>query len=418
MASVEQAEAERPAGKRGVDAAVVERSAPQRALRRGGELLGRIRRDYNWMAAPLAIALTVRVLVFAAGSVGARLAGQGGFQGILRTWQQRDANWYVRIAAEGYTYPPIAHFSANFFPLYPLAIHVVGFVTTHLSHSNGYLIAGMLIAWAAFLAACVALYRLVADRFGASVAYLAVLLLSVFPFSFYYGTAYTESLYLLLALLAFLGIERGNWWLAGAAAGIASATRPTGLFIALTVVAAYALDWLRTRHALRWDVLALALTPLGTAVYALYCLVTFGDPFAYAKASETIWHGGHLQLAAVQLLLTTLAHPGAWFHGYHLAVLNAFYSFGLLVFLAACYPVWRLLGAPYALFAVVSCVAPVLDFPTLNSTGRYLSVIFPVFIVLAYALRERPLWRDLTLVAMAAFLGIFALGFAGGYGLS
>lgn len=417
MASVEQAE--RPAGGRGAGSLVVGRRAYQRAWFRGRELLAWVWHEQGWMAAPLAIALSARVMVYAAGTVGARLAAHGGvFHGILSSWQQRDANWYVRIASNGYTYSTTGPSSVNFFPLYPLAMHLLGIVTTHLSHSNGYLLAGMLISWVAFLAASVVLYRLVADRFGVSVAYSSVLLLGMFPFSFYYGTAYTESLYLLFVLLAFLGIERRNWWLSGAATGLASAARPTGLIVALAVATAYGLDWLRTRHALRWDVLALALTPLGLAFYAIYCQFRFGDPFAYAKASEIGWQGGHLQLGAVKQLVVILTHPGNWFHSTHQAVLYATYSLALLAFLAACYPVWHLLGAPYALYALLSCVVPVLNFDRLNSTGRYLSVIFPVFIVLAYALRERPLWRDVTLIGFTIFLGIFAMAFAGGYGLS
>jgi len=215
-----------------------------------------------------------------------------------------------------------------------------------------------------------------------------------------------------------VGIERGNWWLAGVTAGLASATRPTGLIVGLAVVVAYGLDWLRTRHPLRPNVLALALTPLGTVLYAVYCLVRFGDPLAYVKASAGGWGGGHLQLGGVWAVVTTLAHPGAWLHTYRVAVVFAAYALGVVIFLAATYAVWRLLGVPYALYALLSCLAPVLDFGTLMSLGRYLSVIFPVFIVLAYALRRRPIWRDLTLITLAMLLAVYTLGFTGGYGLS
>src|SRR5437660_1296490 len=41
-----------------------------------------------------------------------------GVMGLLTSWQQWDAVWYVRIATQGYTTPD----ATAFFPLYPLLI--------------------------------------------------------------------------------------------------------------------------------------------------------------------------------------------------------------------------------------------------------------------------------------------------------
>jgi len=53
-------------------------------------------------------------------------------------------------------------------------------------------------------------------------------LLAAFPFAYFFGALYTESLFLLLALLAFYAIERQKWGLAACMAFVAGATRPTG----------------------------------------------------------------------------------------------------------------------------------------------------------------------------------------------
>jgi hypothetical protein len=90
----------------------------------------------------------------------------------------------------------------------------------------------------------------------------------------------------------------------------------------------------------------------------------------------------------------------------------------MLCFLALTLLVWRRLGPIYTLFALGSILAPVLDFPNVNSLGRYLSVVFPVFMVVAYLLRDRPravIWLS-TIGGIA--LVLFATYFIAGYGLS
>jgi hypothetical protein len=182
----------------------------------------------RWMAPPLLIALSIRVLVFAVVGFGALLLAPGPFLGFLRTWDRKDALWYLDIAAHGYAGSAGGTHSLNFFPLYPLLIRLVQPVTGALAPSSSYLAAGLVISWAAFAGACVLVYRLVLDRFDRDVASYSVLLLGTFPFSMFCGTVYTESLYLLLIAGAFLAAERRRWWLAGALCLLNGATRPPG----------------------------------------------------------------------------------------------------------------------------------------------------------------------------------------------
>ncbi len=373
------------------------------------------RSRYSWTLQPLALAVTIRLLVFAAGVAGSRLIGAAVFPGLLKTWLQKDTIWYVNIASEGYFSKNGVPITANFFPVYPLTIWIVQHFTGLFLKSDSYVAAGMLVAWAAFLAACVLLFRLVSDRFGEPTAYLAVLLLGIFPFSFFYGAAYTESLFLVCALVAFLGIERGNWWLAATGALFAGAVHPTGLIVGFSVAVGYAVDWLRTRHRLRWDVLSLALTPLGIAAVAVYFWLHFGDPFAYEKASQLGW-GEHLQIGGIVSSLKLLAHPHLWLHT-EKAFIDLIYVLLTLSFLALCYPIYRLLGPSYAIYSLLSCVAPILEFSVVKSSGRHMSVIFPAFIVLAYALQSRPKLRDLTLISFALLLAIAVTSFTSGYGV-
>jgi hypothetical protein len=377
-----------------------------------------LRTRYGWAARPLALAAAIRILIYAVSVVGVSLLDLHPFPGLLAIWLRKDDIWYTKIARGGYYYLNGIPVTANFFPLYPLSIAIVHHVTGLLLSSYSYLAAGMAISWLAFLAACVLLYRLVADRFGNQTAYLTVLLLAVFPFSYFYGAAYTESLQLLFALIAFTGIERGNWWLAGTGAMLAGATHATGLTVELAVVVAYMVDWIRTRHRLRWDVLGLALVPLGTVAFAVYCWLHFGSPFSYLIAGKEYWGAG-IQITSIHMAASTLIHPLRWLlQGDRSNLLYLIFIFLILVFLAACYLVYRLLGVSYVVFALPSILASLTDHPGLNGYGRYLSVVFPVFIVLAYLLRSKPILRDITMIGSTLFLAMAVIGFTSGYGFS
>ncbi|HEX8998077.1 MAG TPA: mannosyltransferase family protein [Ktedonobacterales bacterium] len=374
---------------------------------------------------PLGIALVVRLVQFVGANAilrwgfAAHHLGPARYTNSLDVWQQKDTSWYLSIAISGYGYSPTGPSNANFFPLFPMLMSAVGRFFAALHTRSPYLLAGILLSWALFAVACVTLYHLALLRFeDRRIAIGAVTLLAVFPFSFYYGAAYTESLYLALGVGAFLAAERRQWWIASALAMLASASRPPGLLIGACVALAYLLDWRATRHPLRADLLALALTPLGTLAYLLYCWRRFGDPLAYIKTSHAGWGGG-LQLNGLHFIAHVLAHPIAWLTPPDLIhSVTLLWILLALAFLAATPFVYRLLGPTYALFAAASILAPVLDFSNANSLGRYLSVIFPVFLALAYLLREHPrlLW-SLSGVCLVALVG-FAACFIAGYGLS
>lgn len=379
----------------------------------------RLRVARGWMSVPVAIAMTVRIALFLVADVGARMIQHVPFAGALGTWVHMDAVWYLKIVTKGYTYSPVRGSLVDFFPLYPL---VVWFVQHALFWSSSYstaLAAGFIVSWVSFLAACILLYRLTLDRFDAQVAYGAVILLAVFPFSFYDGAPFSESLYLALAIAAFLGIERREWGLASVAALLAGAERPPGLIVGGCVVLAYGLDWLRTRHNLRANVLWLVLTPLGTASYMLFTWVRFGDPMAYFKTSHAGWHGAHLQTGAVSILWNRLTDPTPWVSGKATGgELFGMYAVLLVVFILSLVPMARLLGPAYVLYAFVSFALPIATYPAPGSLGRYLGVIFPTFIVFGYLLRNRPQLRQGVVLTSVVFLALCALLFANGYGLA
>jgi hypothetical protein len=117
------------------------------------------------------------------------------------TFARYDSGYYEGIAWGGYA--PLAGGRSNiaYFPMYPLLIRYVGrlFGRHHATH----FIAGIGIAWFCFILAMVALYYLARLDLSRRQAERAVLLTTIFPFAFFFGVAYSESTFLLFAVLSF-----------------------------------------------------------------------------------------------------------------------------------------------------------------------------------------------------------------------
>jgi mannosyltransferase PIG-V len=312
-------------------------------------------------------------------------------------WARWDSDFFLRIAEDGYD-----RASAAFFPLYPAAVGLLGRV--FLGH---YVLAGVAVSLGAALAAFVLLYRLAEPRLGADGARRAVLYLAVFPTALFLQAVYSESLFLALALGAFLLAERGRFVGAGGVAGLALLTRPAGVALlpALALLAWRSSD---RRRALA----GLALAPAGFAAYPLVLWAQVGDPWAFLDAQER-WHR-HLSAAGplggiwegIRVVVAGDTPSGA--APMHAAVVNFQGLAALVLFAALTVVAWRRFGAPYGLFAAASLALP-LSVPSdrwpLLSLPRFGLVVFPCFLALA-ALGGRPRVHAAVLACSAIFLGV------------
>ncbi|MCR4412533.1 MAG: hypothetical protein NUV77_08940, partial [Thermoguttaceae bacterium] len=135
---------------------------------------------------------------------------------ILDTLTLWDGQWYLEITARGYTYNPQGQSAVAFFPAYPVLVRAVLALAPLSLHW-----AGLLVSHALLVGAFALVIVYVRQRFPegpARLAGYAVFALAVFPTGFFLRMAYSESLFLVLSLTAFLGMERR--WPLGAIAVI------------------------------------------------------------------------------------------------------------------------------------------------------------------------------------------------------
>jgi hypothetical protein len=144
--------------------------------------------------------------------------GQRGiYNALLGTYGQWDYAWYQNIAAHGY-FSGQSFGSAErvFLPGDPAAL-----VAVHL-FVRDWVIAGLLVSLVAGGVALVCIGRLGGER--------AALYMLTAPAAMYLIVGYSESLFLALALPAWMAAKRRNWPLAALLAALAGLVRVNGLF--------------------------------------------------------------------------------------------------------------------------------------------------------------------------------------------
>lgn len=337
------------------------------------------------------------------------------WQRLAETLTIFDAAWYVDIARRGYFFDPGTQSSVAFFPLYPLLIRVVA--TLFGGSETALWAAAVAISWAAFFAALVALHRLT-ERITESrdIARRAVLLLAVFPFSFYFGQVYSEALFLLWTVLAVSAAHRSRWLAAGLYGMLAAATRSNGVLVALPLLMMAAADRPALRVLVR-RVAALAPIPLALAAYSGYVYVLTGNPLAWLDAqAQWQFSVGHAPYTHLLRTLQFIEAEGlyGWLARAEGAPIDFAYTVVALMFLAAVPFVARRFGAPLAAYVLAGLLLP-LSGNVLVGFGRYASVLFPVF-MLAATVRSTGMQHAI-LIASSLFYALFLILFVGWYPL-
>jgi hypothetical protein len=305
------------------------------------------------------------------------------------TFARYDSGWYYQIARHGYVFVeggPSAGIGKPgkiaFFPLYPLLMRYAGrlFGDTAASAYFG----GILVSWVSFIAAMVALFLLARLDLPRQRAERAVLLAAVFPFSFFFGMVYTEALFLLLTILSFFAFRTRRWIAGGVFGGLATATRVNGMLMLP------ALAWIAYRNSeptWRDRTLAAAgllLIPAGVGAYSLYISQLSGNPFEWVNTIQR-WNyhpGGAPLTASLQLLQQLVTSPYDYLTSDRMAPYDTLYGVTAIGFALLTPIVWWKLGAAYGVFMLLNLFLP-LSSGVFEGLGRYCSVLFPAFILLA-----------------------------------
>lgn len=324
---------------------------------------------------------------------------------LFNVFARWDAVWFLGIAEHGYQTAK----EAAFFPLYPLVVHVVAFVT------RSALVAGVLVSLVAGGVAAAALSKIGRALIGDRGAKDAVLYLALFPLAYVLTAVYSDGLFLALSTVAFLAALRDRPWLAGITGGLAVATR----LIGIALLPALAMLIWRRRRSLR-HLLPLALLPAAVGLFAAYLQWQLGDAGAILDGQSYFWGRHMATLGPLGGLweATSAAGSGAVDSlrtGDAVGTLNVFYFLLLLAAFALTWVAWRSLGAAFGVYSLayltIALSVPGEDAP-LVSLPRFLLADFPLFLALATLTLDRPRERQILLHLFGAVGALAAFGFA------
>lgn len=338
---------------------------------------------------PLAVGILSRLFVFVVlGGIGLvrRPDGASVIDAMLDPFGKWDGIWYQRIADYGYD-PTVAHGNGvAFSPLYPLMVREVA-----SGLSITYLAAGVLISTACFLLAMILLHGLIQRRSGEPIARTAVWLTAFFPVAYLFSSVYTESLYLLLTVLAFVLLERG-WVLGSSVVGAFTVlARPQGILLTPSLALRVWKDEGRRptwRMALR--MVPILLLPLAYVAFGAYLYYRTGNPFATQTAQAAGWGRGINVLLVLALPIAILngLYVGTHDTSHFMYIVDTAFAmtWGLLLIEGL---LRRRLPGEYLLYGWLAILLPVLA-GTYLALPRYGMGIFVVMWLAAIQVASRP----------------------------
>lgn len=311
----------------------------------------------------------------------------GGLQNYLSapsfwSWVNFDGEHYLSIAQRGYGQGEQA-----FFPLYPFVVRLISNIAGF--KTPGYLaFTGLVISNFSFVLALVGFYKLIRLDHKKDIAWLAIYLLILFPTAFYFGSLYTESLFLALTMWSFYLARKEKWFYASVLGGFASATRVIGVLL----LPALFIEWL-IQNKKKWfkkELLYLAIIPLGIFAYMYYLWKVTGDPLAFIHTLS----GFGEQRSSTPIILPQV------FYRYFFKILpNINWSYFSLVFTTLLEVVSAIIflglsvlsffkqRLSYAVYFALGYLVPTLS-GSFSSFPRYVLVLFPAFILLAEYLKK------------------------------
>ena len=286
---------------------------------------------------------------------------------ILSLHAKWDSFWYIDIAEHGYYLrKDDALVNIVFFPLYPMLIAIGSFILL-----GNYVLAGWLLSSLFLFLALWYFYKLVKEFHPDIDPHLPLALLLIFPTAFFLNAVYTESLFLFPSIAALYHLKKKEFLKASLFGFLASATRVTGVLLVFPLAMEYLQGKkFRIREFISIRAFSVFVPVLGIGLFFLYHAVAFHDPILFFRVEDAwgrafIPNLDHFALAtnaaAVNLLLDVL-------------------FFGIAV--VSTVLVSRKFGKVYGSYMAATLLVAAAT-GTLMSIGRYILVLFPMYIFVA-----------------------------------
>jgi Gpi18-like mannosyltransferase len=302
---------------------------------------------------------------------------------LLDFWADWDAPVYITLSQHSYQRADLT----NFFPLYPLLIHIVNLALPSA------LLSALVVAWTGFVGAVYFYLKIIKRLFGVNdnrEALRGILPWLLFPTGVFLFAPYTEGLFGLLALGSIYFALHRNYLLTALFSLFATATHITGAFVLVLV----GFILLEEGGKLAKVVATVAAGSLGLITYMIYLQIRFHSALAFVTAQK-----GHGWLEDKYAHLVT-----------ELGAINM--TIMALLIVAVIY--WWPRRKSFSVYLLLFLIIPVIG-GQLGGFNRYTLMAFPAQWMLYDYFRKRPLGYALVIAATTVLWAHYLFQYAGGY---
>lgn len=310
-------------------------------------------------------------------------------------WANFDGEHYLAIASFGYR-----SLEQVFFPLYPKLIWLLSSSWNLDPTSKIFLLTavGLIISNLSLLLSLILLYSLVRIDYPQKIAWWTILLMLIFPTSFFFGAVYSESIFLLFSVCCFYFYKKGNFFWSGLFGAFASATRVFGILIFFALI----LDAWYKRYSFK-KIFWLGLIPVGLILYMVYLWVSVHDPLAFFHLQPLVGEqrqSGFILLPQVffRYIKMTLTTPSQ--NPIFQTIIFEFFT-GVLFLGFIIYGFFKKIPVAYLVYLILGYFSTTFQ-GSLSSTPRYALVLFPAFLIYSIIFNKLISWQRIFLIIFSA----------------
>lgn len=331
-------------------------------------------------------------------------------------WIKWDSNSYIKIP-EGYSsrVEDGDYVALVFFPMYSWIMKIFMFI---IPNANA---AALFTSSICYSTACVYMYKLCCVDYSREAAKKAVVLISVFPFGFFFGAIMSESTFFMTSVMTLYYIRKHNWVAAGIAGMCAALSRSAGVFLIIPATVEFIEEYklLENIKNVKQNLLLilkkwsfLLLLPLGTCVYLYINYRVAGDPFDFLRLEEKIWHQTSQPFFKTVSSLWDIISSKKYSVS---VVTSAFLPGTLILFLMygiMLSGIKKTRNVYLTWLFVYVIINTTMSWPL--SLGRYLSCAVPAFMILGDACDKNKKLNFALMMGFGILMGIYYVGYMTG----
>ncbi len=316
-------------------------------------------------------------------------------------WNRWDAPHYLYLAQNWYTNIGDEANFIVFFPLYPLIVKALLFITLDP------VLISIGVSLFFFILGSYFFYKLVRLDYPEKIARWATIAIAIFPTSYFFNSPYTESLFLFLFATSLYAARKNNWIMAGVLTALGCVTRPFGILLLPTILIEW---WMNKGKSVKSLPIIVLPSIFAISSYLYLNKFVYNNFFEFQHVLSTNWQK-HFMSPLVSIKDT-----------WNIALSGSLNSFGIMVGWAEAITItisWILIPLAFKYlrrsWAVYYTLSIILFSSTsfILSTPRYLLSVPPIFVLVALAEKNyffRITWRFTSIALLFCLTILFARG--------